>query len=53
MPCIYCGADADGREHWIPRGLGAFNGDTALFDRLCEQCNQRLGRELVEEFLQI
>jgi hypothetical protein len=50
-PCIYCTAPALSREHWIPRGLGAFRGYTPLLDRLCEDCNNFLGRELDEEFI--
>jgi hypothetical protein len=52
VPCIYCGAaNANGREHWIQRGLGTFRNFTPLTDRICEDCNQRLGRDLDEEFL--
>src|SRR5438552_3966772 len=50
--CIYCiDAAATSREHWIPRGLGTFRGYTPLLDRLCEECNQRLGQELDEELM--
>lgn len=31
-------------EHWIPRGLGSFRGYTPLADRLCPECNARLGQ---------
>jgi hypothetical protein len=45
MPqCIYCRNDATSREHWIPRGFGTFRGFTPLVDRLCEECNRRLGQ---------
>jgi hypothetical protein len=47
-PCIYCGAPADSREHWLPRCLGAIEGLAILEDRLCEGCNHALGRELDE-----
>ena len=51
MPtCIYCQNEATSREHWIPRGLGAFRGYTPLSDRLCQECNELLG-ELDREFL--
>ena len=44
MPqCIYCPNDATSREHWIPRGFGTFRGFTPLLERLCTQCNGRLG----------
>jgi len=42
-PCIYCGLRADGDEHWLPRALGSFSGYKPLVDRLCKQCNLRLG----------
>jgi hypothetical protein len=49
--CIYCSAEADSKEHWIPRGLGAFRGYTPLTDRLCEACNRRLGHQLDQELM--
>jgi hypothetical protein len=49
--CIYCVAEAKGREHWVQRGLGTFRGYTPLLDRVCTACNQLLGRELDEEFM--
>ena len=43
MPaCTYCTNEADGREHWIPRGLGTFRGWTP-FRGICQDCNIRLG----------
>lgn len=51
MPqCIYCLNDAGSREHWIPRGFGAFRGFTPLLERLCVDCNRRLG-ELDQELM--
>jgi hypothetical protein len=49
--CIYCGAGADAKEHWIPRGLGTFKGYLPLLDRVCDGCNRRLGRAVDKEFL--
>lgn len=48
--CIYCPSHAESREHWIPRGLGTFRGYTPLVDRLCKNCNIRLG-ELDQELM--
>jgi hypothetical protein len=48
--CIYCDAEADSREDWLPRGFGVIKGMTLLKDRLCESCNNELGR-LDEEVL--
>ncbi len=51
MPtCIYCRNDADSREHWIPRGLGTFRGNTTLANQVCRDCNNRLG-SLDEELI--
>jgi hypothetical protein len=53
-PCIYCGLRADGDEHWLPRALGSVSGYKPLVDRLCKQCNPRLGaldEELIEVYL--
>lgn len=51
MPkCLYCPNDTGSREHWIPRGLGAFRGYTPLLERLCGDCNKRLG-ELDQELM--
>jgi len=49
--CIYCGAPADAKEHWLPSGLGRFKGYEPLLDRLCTPCNETLGRDVDEEFL--
>lgn len=47
--CIYCGAHADGGEHWMPRTFGTFKNFEQLFDRLCADCNTALGNELDQE----
>ena len=45
MPtCIYCPNEANSHEHWIPRGLGTFQGNTTLLNQVCGDCNNRLGR---------
>lgn len=49
VTCIYCPHVADSREHWLPDWLGAFHDAGVLEGRLCECCNQRLGRELDHE----
>src|SRR6185312_11144 len=50
MACVYCGAPADSAEHWLPRGFGVIKGMTQLQDRLCNPCNNELGK-LDEEIL--
>ena len=42
--CIYCGGPDDGKEHWLPRSLGAIKGAGTLLDRLCNGCNNALGK---------
>jgi integrase len=49
--CIYCLAAPDGAEHWLPRSLGKFRGDTRLRGRICKGCNERLGRLLDRELV--
>ena len=44
--CAYCETPADGREDWFPRWLGRFRGMELLLDRVCDRCNQTLGRSL-------
>jgi hypothetical protein len=46
--CIYCGADADSGEHWMPKTFGTFRNFKQLFDRLSATCNTALG-ELDQE----
>lgn len=50
QPCIYCSLSATGREHWIPRALGRFVGYEPLQNRVCRDCDRRLGHELDDEF---
>ena len=47
--CIYCGADANSGEHWMPKTFGTFKNCEQLFDRLCADCNKALGHELDQE----
>ena len=42
--CIYCQTEANSREHWIPRGFGAFRGHTPLLNQVCGDCNTHLGQ---------
>jgi hypothetical protein len=49
--CIYCGEPADSKEDWLPRGFGTIKGITLLKDRLCQTCNNALGREVDQEVL--
>ena len=52
MPsCIYCGAEATAREHWLPRSLGTFGELQVLHDTICPECNGALGREVDEAFI--
>jgi hypothetical protein len=41
--CIYCGAQALAREHWLPRSLGTFRGHDYLLNTICQDCNEGLG----------
>src|SRR5436190_22673520 len=47
--CIYCGADANSGEHWMPKTFGAFRNFEQLFDLLCVDRNNALGDELDQE----
>jgi len=49
--CIYCGSEANSREHWLPRSLGTFGSLQVLHDKVCEPCNGVLGREVDEAFI--
>jgi hypothetical protein len=49
--CIYCGASADSKEDWLPRGFGRIKNITLLKDRLCRACNTGLGRQVDVELL--
>src|SRR4030095_2141703 len=35
---------------WVPRALGSFRGVDVLREQLCDGCNTRLGRTIMEEF---
>lgn len=49
--CIYCASRPDGEEHWLPRGFGAFRGNSLLKGRICRDCNARFGRTLDQELI--
>ncbi len=49
--CIYCGEDKEfSPEHYLPECLGRFRGYETLDDRICHDCNNRIGRELEDQF---
>ncbi len=58
MPCIYtkpgglCNGTArlSSREHYLSAGLGEFRGDSRLVDKICDDCQARLG-QLEDVFL--
>src|ERR1017187_7850241 len=51
MLCIYCKErEADAREHYLPQCLGRFQNFEPLLDRLCQPCNEAIGRTLEREF---
>jgi hypothetical protein len=51
MPsCIYCGANADGTEHWLPRLLGTFGKLQILHDTVSKPCNGAVGK-VEQEFI--
>src|SRR5688572_17133852 len=51
MPsCIYCGAEADSAEHWLPRSLGTFGPLQVLHGAVCGPCNEGVG-EADREFI--
>ena len=51
MPsCIYCGAEADSAEHWLPRSLGTFGPLQVLHGVVCGVCNEAVG-EADREFV--
>jgi hypothetical protein len=41
--CIYCFEPADSLEHPLPAAFGEFEGAPYLRDRICRECNNRLG----------
>ena len=45
MPsCVYCGADADSPEYWLPRLLGTFGPLQVLQGAVCRLCNEAVGK---------
>ena len=45
MRCIYCSQrQADAREHPLPQFLGGFGNYEPLVGRICQPCNQDIGR---------
>jgi hypothetical protein len=49
--CIYCGEEKEfSREHYLPECLGRFKNFETLDDRVCRECNNRIGRELEDQF---
>ena len=54
MPgCIYCGNPAESPEHGLPRSLGTFCPLQVLHGKVCDDCNQALGREIDKEFTRV
>jgi hypothetical protein len=52
MSCIYPGPHgAISDEHYLPRALGQFKGFEPLYDRLCRDCNKRIGDTTEVQFL--
>lgn len=48
--CIYCkNKEADAREHYLPACLGEFLNYELLYNRLCNDCNNEIGK-LDEQF---
>jgi hypothetical protein len=49
--CIYCGEEKEfSPEHYLPECLGKFKRNETLDDRICRDCNNRIGRELEDQF---
>lgn len=50
MKCIYCLEDKDSgefsRDHVIPESFGTFKNNLTLIEKVCEECNCELGRQL-------
>jgi hypothetical protein len=48
--CIYCGETKTlSEEHYLPECLGRFDEFESLIDRVCADCNGRIGRELEDQ----
>jgi hypothetical protein len=41
--CVYCSESPDSLEHPLPAAFGEFRDAPLLEDRICKQCNNRLG----------
>lgn len=51
-PCIYPGPHgAMSEEHYLPAALGEFRGCQPLRDRVCRECNRKIGDAVETEFL--
>ncbi len=48
---VYCGCEADGREHWLPQSLGVFGPLQVLHDWICADHNRTFGQTIDEEFI--
>src|SRR2546423_691085 len=49
--CIYCGEHKPpSDEHYLPECIGKFLNYDCLDDRICHDCNNRIGRELEDHF---
>ena len=49
--CIYCAHNKPASdEHYLPECLGRFENFKCLDDRICRDCNNRIGRELEDQF---
>src|ERR1700733_13204341 len=53
--CIYPGphSAAMSEEHFLPAGLGEYEGCPTLKERICKDCNSKLGDELEVPFLRV
>src|SRR5436309_6669011 len=52
MACIYPGPHSTmSEEHYLPAALGRFKGYEPLRDRLCRDCNKRIGDATEVQFL--
>ncbi|MGE0404865.1 MAG: hypothetical protein AB7O65_01090 [Candidatus Korobacteraceae bacterium] len=53
--CIYPGPHSSkmSEEHSLPAGLGEYVGSRPLLDRICVDCNNKLGNELEIPFLRV
>jgi hypothetical protein len=49
--CIYCPERRDSPEHFLPAALGDFGESQILHDRVCQTCNNEIGRAVETQFL--